>query len=332
MNVSYLAPLRQSWMRTQRMLFRPFRMETWLVLGFAAFLSEYLSGFGGGGNYSWKGRPHVGIGPVLSRIAEFLLHPLWGTLVIVLVALVLITTLAFMWLSSRGKFIFLDNVVHERTGIVEPWGRFSRHGNALFGFWLGFFLACGALFLAITVPLLPAILGAVASGGALQVLSAIAVGWWVALMVPLGIVAAYTHLFLFQFVVPIMYREGQGVLAAWRRFLPLLRANVLEFLLFGLFYLVALIVVGVSIAVVGIATCCVGLLVLAIPYVGSVLLLPVEVPLRGLGPDFLAQFGPEWSVFDQAPPAAGPATATPPAPTPPAAPPPGVTPPPGTGA
>ena len=47
MNVSYTMPLQQSWARMVRMLFRPFRLESWLTVGFAAFLSEYLSHFGG---------------------------------------------------------------------------------------------------------------------------------------------------------------------------------------------------------------------------------------------------------------------------------------------
>ena len=44
MPISLAVPLQRAWGRMERMLFRPFRLRTWFVLGFAAFLSEYLSG------------------------------------------------------------------------------------------------------------------------------------------------------------------------------------------------------------------------------------------------------------------------------------------------
>jgi hypothetical protein len=51
-----------------------------------------------------------------------------------------------------------------------------------------------------------------------------------------------------------------------------------------------------AIVVAGFSTCCIGFLLMAIPYVSSVVLLPVDVLFRGLGPDFLAQFGPQWAI------------------------------------
>jgi hypothetical protein len=35
-NVSYIVPLRNAWSLMLRMLFRPFRIDLWLVLGVAA--------------------------------------------------------------------------------------------------------------------------------------------------------------------------------------------------------------------------------------------------------------------------------------------------------
>jgi hypothetical protein len=45
---------------------------------------------------------------------------------------------------------------------------------------------------------------------------------------------------------------------------------------------------------VGFATCCIGFLLMVTPYVGQVVLLPLHVAYRALGPEFLAQFGPEF--------------------------------------
>jgi hypothetical protein len=55
------------------------------------------------------------------------------------------------------------------------------------------------------------------------------------------------------------------------------------------------IVLGIIVA--GFLTCCIGFLILAIPYVGSVVLLPVSYLFRALSVEFLEQFGPEYVLF-----------------------------------
>ncbi len=47
----------------------------------------------------------------------------------------------------------------------------------------------------------------------------------------------------------------------------------------------------------GLLTCCVGLLLLAIPYVGTVLTLPLPVFVRYLDLEWLGQFGPGFAVL-----------------------------------
>jgi hypothetical protein len=129
---------------------------------------------------------------------------------------------------------------------------------------------------------------------------------------PVGIVVAYTLLFLSDFVVPIMFRHGLGVTAAWSRFLALLRSHPGPFLLYGLMVFGLWLAVGVAVMAIGFSTCCIGFVFFGLPYVSSVVLLPVLVTFRGLGPEFLAQFGPEYSLLAVAEPGgAGPADASP---------------------
>ncbi len=54
---------------------------------------------------------------------------------------------------------------------------------------------------------------------------------------------------------------------------------------------------ALGLGVFGFATCCLGFLLLAIPYVGTVLLLPLLVAYRYLSLEFLAQFDPSLDVF-----------------------------------
>jgi hypothetical protein len=62
------------------------------------------------------------------------------------------------------------------------------------------------------------------------------------------------------------------------------------FCLFGFVLLLATIMIG---AVVSCLTCCIA----ALPYIGTVILLPVYVCLRAFGLLFLRQFGPEYDVW-----------------------------------
>ncbi len=298
MNVAYVLPLQRAWARAVRMLFRPFRLEMWLVLGFAAFLSEYLSGGfgGGGGRYTWHDGDWEGAGHVLRRLEDFLAEPIWVTVAVAVVVTIVVLGLLFMWISSRGKFIFLDNVAHERRGIVEPWGRLARLGNSLFLWRLVFSLAC-LLVAGLIVVLFILNVGTLYSEGHFHLPQLGAILGLLAMLAPLGIVAAYIQLFLFDFVVPVMYRHDLTASAAWQRFMPLFRAHAGSFIVYGLFVLVLWIGVVIAIITVGMMTCCVGFILLALPYIGSVLLLPLGVTFRALGPEFLGQFGPDYAVL-----------------------------------
>ena len=85
----------------------------------------------------------------------------------------------------------------------------------------------------------------------------------------------------------------------------------------GLAFLLVLAVgVGLAIFVAGFATCCVGFVLLSIPYLGSVILLPVSFTYRAFGPEFLAQFGPEYSIWPSPEETAGPGSEPSPPPEP----------------
>ncbi len=48
MNISYFDPLSKGWRRMKEILFNPFDMTKWFMLGFTAFLAGLLDGPGGG--------------------------------------------------------------------------------------------------------------------------------------------------------------------------------------------------------------------------------------------------------------------------------------------
>jgi len=311
-NVSFSRALARAWERTRRALFDARDWpERWFVTGFAAFLAGIV-GYGTSWQYRigpWN-HDHVSVRELTGTlIADATLLALLGGLSIVGLALYAL----FLWISSRGKFVFLDNVAADRPAIVEPWRRFAPQGNSLFLWRLVFTLLSLAAVAAVVGPAL--VLGGIAGvngswiwglGGAFL---AVAAGTF------LGIVAACVHGLLDGFVVPIMYRDGIRTNEAWRKFLPLLRDRPAEFALYGLLLLVLGLFAAIAVTLAGFLTCCVGFVLLAIPYLGTVVLLPVWFTYRAFGPEFLAEFGPEWTIFPTVP-----ASETPPPPPPPPAP------------
>ena len=312
MSVLYVAPLGRAWARMKVILFNPFNLGTWLVIGFSAWLARLAGGGGGGGTRLNLNRDHA----ATLHVRQFLrgawehlrAHPHWLALIIVGAAVAAVIFLLLLWISSRGKFIFLDNVVNNRARIVEPWRRFAERGDSLFLWRLGFLVACVLALAALGT------VAVVAAGGfsgfgfgsaraiTITVLAAVAAAMW-------GIGCAYVSLFLDSFVVPVMYKDAVGAVEAWRRLVPWIELHFGAFLLYGLFVLAWAVLVGIGVLVAGLLTCCVGLLLVVLPYVGTVILLPFLVTYRAFSLEFLAQLDPRFAIF--------PEQAAPPSPTPP---------------
>jgi hypothetical protein len=98
---------------------------------------------------------------------------------------------------------------------------------------------------------------------------------------------------IFFFMAPVMYRQRCPALDAARQVLRLVFANPAPFILFCLFGIVLVLATLVIGCVVTCVTCCIG----ALPYFGTVILLPLFVTLRSFSLLFLRQFGPEYDVW-----------------------------------
>ncbi len=317
MSVSFSEPLRSAFERTARVLFRPFALEKWLVVGFAAWLAGAPGAGTGGfqftvplddlaadreaavtraaslGGYgaAAEADPLSGLAAQLDELTRFLDGPEpWVAFFLgcgaVVIAALLILVVVLLWLGSRFSFVFLDDVVRDRSEIVAPWRRYGRIGNSLF-LWRLAYLAVVLLVMgsAVVAGVASASLGSPLVFGPLLLC--------LALLVP---AAVYVDVMLRHFVVPLMYKHELTATAAWGRFLPLLRASPVPFLVYGLLLVALWMGVGTAVLVTGVFTCCLGVVLVALPYVGTVVLLPVHVFFRLFGVDFLAQFGPEFDL------------------------------------
>jgi hypothetical protein len=282
MFVSYLTPAENAWERTRRLLFRPVDIERWAVLGFTAFLA-YLVSHSSGASLAFNGRPRMDMD--------------WPWVVLGFSLLLLAATIGtiLLWLSSRCQPIFLDNVMHERAQLVEPWGRLAGVGNSLFVWRLCYFVAILLVVGLIAIPAagVSQMLDRAAWSGPTSLLFQFAT---LSLLLILGLAAAYVGLFLESFVVPLMWRRGCTATEGWREFLPLLRGHLPEFLAYGFVVFCGMVALVLAMMAAAVATCCILPLLLSVPYLSSVLLLPVSVFFRNYSVEFLAQFSPEFDV------------------------------------
>jgi hypothetical protein len=113
------------------------------------------------------------------------------------------------------------------------------------------------------------------------------------------LICAYISLFLNDFVVPLMYKNSSNTWIGWSRFMLIFSRHFIYFVLYGLVKFTLYLIVIFFIVIIGFMTCCIGFLILLIPYISSVILLPVSVTFRAFSLEFLEQFGPEYKIFPE---------------------------------
>ncbi len=313
--MSVTQPVGQAIDRARKVLFQPFDIGKWLVIGFCAWLASLGEGGGFPGGFHLGGSPHGhgrhSLRAGLDQARDYVMQNIgWIVpLVIALVAVGLVIWLVVLWLSSRGRFMFLHCVALNTAEVSVPWTRFDSAANSLFLFRL----VIGLISLAVTLPLVGGLLlvvlrmvirEAVSPGGLLLAVL------FVCTMMVLGIVFWIIGRLTTDFVVPLQFLRRSRCLEAWRELRGLLPGNLGNLVLYLLFRIVLAIAIAAILVAVVLATCCLAGCLFALPYLGTVFLLPILVFERAYSLHYLAQLGPDYDVF--APPAAG-SSAIPPA-------------------
>ncbi|MBL7214829.1 MAG: hypothetical protein ISS71_04050 [Phycisphaerae bacterium] len=328
--ISVLEPVGAAIEKTKEILFQPFDLGKWFILGFCAWLATLGDGGGGGGGNFNFGNRTGGSGPnfqhELHNLKEGILNnlPVIMTVGIVVVLIVLVLTFLFMWLKSRGQFMFLHGVAQNVGEVVNPWSRYARQANSLFLFKIVLWLIGSVVALVFIVPLIFIFISFMETDFKVFAVAAIIpaiflVIGFICFCIALTVLKVLTK----DFVVPIMYLQDCTVTEGWKRFWSLARYHKGSFVLFLLCLFVVNIVLGMiafAVVLAACCLCCVGIIFM-IPYIRTVAMLPLLVWRRAYSALFLAQFGPEFDVFPKATPVVVPSASIPPVgpitPTPP---------------
>jgi len=134
--IEIFKPFGEAFELMKKILFQPFDLGKWCVIGFAAFLAGHFSSSGFGFSpQNILGRSHQmhpnNAFPDFSRIEPWIMIVIAVGLVAVLVLIVVL-----WWLKARGSFIFTDCIVHNRAAIAQPWHEYRKEGNSYFLFLL----------------------------------------------------------------------------------------------------------------------------------------------------------------------------------------------------
>ena len=305
--IEIFKPFGEAFELTKKILFQPFDLAKWCVMGFAAFLASLsggmhfnFNGFNRNQDWNWK------FTSVRRDMVETSAHwPGWVIpLIVIAVLFVLALVVVCIWLGARGRFIFVDCIVRNRAAIKEPWREFRTEGNSFFLLSLLIVLLVLVVVALMTVPIfLPLILHSP------NLLSKTAMVIWLVCFVTIVVLLAFGWNWISQLMVPIMYRKRCRATAALRDVLGLISNHPAPLILYFLFF----IVLAIAAIVVGCVATCVTCCIAAIPYVGTVILLPLHVILYSFTLMFLRQFGSEYdawggrSAFETVPPPVPPA-------------------------
>ena len=290
--IEIFKPFGEAFELMKKILFQPFDLKKWLVIGFAAFLASLAGGFTSASNplSGWDTREDN------KAIAESF-HDVWSegqiewwlvALITVGALIILVLVLVLAWVGARGRFIFTDCIVHNRAAIVAPWKEFSAEANSFFIFSV---LGLLTLFMFAIVGVLGLALPLILQGDGARPGTALLIAFCIFLFVLACL--AFGFALTLQLMVPIMYRQRCRAMDAFGQIGRLIGAHSGPVLLYMLFFLVLVIAAVVITCAVTCATCCIA----AIPYVGTVILLPIPVTLGAFSLLFLRQFGSEYDVW-----------------------------------
>jgi hypothetical protein len=189
--------------------------------------------------------------------------------------------------------MLLDGIVKNRGAIKEPWAEYKTEGNSLFLFSIVVGLVCFVIFLLIAgISVLIAMPDIQSETFGSAGIAAIVLGGSLMLLFMLAGIALSA--FIKILMVPTMYLKRVRAIEGWKiAWNQLLKGHVGSFML--LILIMFLLGIGAStVAFYAVcATCCIA----AIPYVSSVVFLPITVFFVCYALCYIQQFGIDWKFF-----------------------------------
>jgi hypothetical protein len=314
-NVECFAVFKRAFRRMTVILFRPFDIVKWFIIGFSAWLATMFNS--AAFRFEDDDKPRrvglalrdifLGDGSFVGRVCRYfeIEESIFWLIISGTIALMLFmiaVTLILLWISSRFKFIFIDNLANDRTEISKAWTNFKEPGNSAFRWlfaWGAAVCLVSVIFFIIMTSITYPLINEFSGTGNISIFG-LATLVFVAAVYLLIVSFLLIGLYFFnEFVLLIMYKRNMHARSALREFMKLLGATPRTFLKFIILQVFVSIACFIVVGLFVICTCCVAIIPLFIPYIGTVLLLPVFVFQRLQAMELMAAFGDEFSPYPQ---------------------------------
>ena len=270
---------------TKAILFSPFDLNRWLTIGFCAWLATL--GENSGSNFNYEKHSNE-----TDQVVTFMTqHPmLIGSLVVVGIVL----SVVFLWLSSRGRFMLYHCVLYNTAQVTHPWHYYQHLASSLFRFRLALMLIVLAYTLVMVVTF-TSIFGPVWEITNLETIGPFMLFLPILIILPIcvGLCDVLTN----DFVLPIMHKHTLTCKAAWGKIWTLIGSHKTDVFLYILFKILFAVAIGAALFIVGLLTCGCACCLTALPYIGTVILLPIFTFKRSFSLLYLRQFGQDFDVF-----------------------------------
>ncbi len=321
--IDFIRVFETAWQRMTIILFQPFDIGKWGLIGFSAFLAILAEGgvsfnnplpYGNDGttaNHTYQTLPDAlhTFKKFTAQLSALPNDPWLKVYICVGIAYVVIW-LVLTWVGCRGEFVFLDNIVRNRAALAWPWQRYAWAGNIWFLFHLG-------------VVVVTAIAAAIAAAAFLYLnwtwisnerdpsageIGALVLSFSVLFI--LGLIGTTIKFLIDSLVLPLYFKQTMSLGAALLAVMSLVFTRPISIFIYVLLsFLISMVAILVT-CLVCISTFCVTCWVSCFPFIGTLLfslvtcqlILPVLVFKRCFQLGCLEQFGPAYDVFTVEPP------------------------------
>ncbi len=313
--------LQTAWERMCVILFAPFDIGKWGLLGFNAFLALLAEGGVSINNpipSSNNQKTSFEYSSTTQALHAFKQFTTWASdlpnnpelkILLCLGATYVVVWLVLTWVGCRGQFVFLDNIVRNRAALAEPWQRYGREGNIWFAFHLGLVLLwslCAAAAAGVFLFLNWGWIRSERNPGGAEIATLIVT---TLVFFVLGIIGIAIHFLIRSMVQPLYFKQTMGLGAALLAVMSLVVTRPISIFVYLVLDFALTILSGFIACFILVFAFCATLSIVCwvscFPFIGSMMLsmvlcqliLPLLVFQRYFQLGVLEQFGPAYDVF-----------------------------------
>ena len=203
---------------------------------------------------------------------------------------------ALTYLSTRGVFMYLHCIANDTHDLGAAWREHALPARSLF-IWKLIFIPVSIFVMGVTAAIPILVVGTGVKGTDPGFAHLLVMGAFMLLVFLMLIAWILALAVVNDFVAPIMFLSGNGIMESIRTIAPRLKSHAGALAGYYLMKIALFAVVIVILTVGSLLTCCILGLILSIPVISQAILQPVHLLFRTWSLHLLANIDPEFDIF-----------------------------------